>query len=82
MEEHMDLLNLNPIDYQSRGTGLILTRKPGQRVLIGKNVWVTVLGMRGNQVKMHFEAPKTINIVREELIDRDNLQALFLKDVI
>lgn len=50
---------------------LILGRKVGQRVRIGDDIYVTVTEVNGpySQVKLGFEAPKEIHIVREELID-------------
>lgn len=47
---------------------LILTRRQGENIIIGKDVQVRVLNIKGNQVKLGFEAPKNIVIVREELI--------------
>lgn len=46
---------------------LILSRKPSEAVLIGGNVVVRVLGVRGNVTRLGFEAPAGMNIVREEL---------------
>lgn len=49
---------------------LILTRKIGESLLIGDNVEITVLGVRGNQVKLGVEAPKEISVHREEIYHR------------
>ncbi len=46
---------------------LALSRKTGERILIGGDVVLTVLAVRGKQVCLGIEAPKTINILREEL---------------
>ncbi|MDH2923826.1 carbon storage regulator CsrA [Nicoletella semolina] len=46
---------------------LILTRKSGERLLIGENVEITVLSVRGNQVKLGVNAPKDIAVYREEI---------------
>ncbi len=46
---------------------LVLSRKPGQRILIGPNVEVTVSAIRGNQVKIAIECPRYIRVLREEL---------------
>lgn len=46
---------------------LVLARKVGQRVLIGDNIAVTVVRVVGNHVSLSFDAPRDINIVREEL---------------
>jgi carbon storage regulator len=48
-------------------SGLILTRRPGEAIKIGKNVTVTVLGMKGNQVRVNVDAPKNISVDREEI---------------
>lgn len=52
---------------------LILTRRIGEVVLIdkkNKNIKVVVLGVKGNQVRMGFEAPDDVSIHREEIQDR------------
>ena len=48
-------------------SGLVLTRRPGESIKIGKNVTVTVLGMKGNQVRVNIDAPKEIAVDREEM---------------
>jgi carbon storage regulator CsrA len=49
---------------------LILTRKIGETVCIGEDVTVTVLGVKGNQVRLGVNAPKTTIVHREEVFDR------------
>ncbi|WP_150539702.1 carbon storage regulator CsrA [Actinobacillus vicugnae] len=49
---------------------LILTRKIGESLLIGDNVEITVLSVRGNQVKLGVNAPKEISVHREEIYHR------------
>lgn len=49
---------------------LILTRRTGETVMIGSEVTMTILGVRGNQVRMGFSAPKTVPINREEIYER------------
>lgn len=49
---------------------LILTRKIGESLLIGDNVEITVLSVRGNQVKLGVNAPKNISVHREEIYHR------------
>lgn len=49
---------------------LILTRRPGESVMIGEEVVLTVLGVIGNQVRIGIQAPKEIPIHREEIYDR------------
>ena len=49
---------------------LILTRKPGERVRIGDNVVITVFGVNGNQVRIGVDAPREIEVHREEIYER------------
>ena len=49
---------------------LILTRKVGESVLIGDDISITVLSVRGNQVKLGVEAPKEVSVHREEIYKR------------
>ena len=46
---------------------LVLSRKPGERILIGDNVAITVVRIGPNTVRIGIEAPQDLNIVREEL---------------
>lgn len=46
---------------------LILTRKPGERVVIGENVLVTVMGVSGHTVRLGIAAPEGVSIYREEI---------------
>jgi len=49
---------------------LVLSRKPGQVVIIGKDVRLTILGVRGKQVRLGFAAPAEVPIRRDELAPR------------
>lgn len=48
---------------------LVLSRKPGEKILIGDNVSVTIVRIGPNTVRIGIEAPRTMNIVREEIAD-------------
>lgn len=46
---------------------LVLSRKPGEKILIGDNVTITVIRIGPNTVRLGIDAPKDLNIVRQEL---------------
>lgn len=46
---------------------LVLTRKIGEKVMIGDDVTVTILGLFGNHVRLGINAPKSVDIHREEI---------------
>ncbi|MDP5209655.1 carbon storage regulator CsrA [Microbulbifer sp. 2205BS26-8] len=49
---------------------LVVKRRPGENLRIGKNVSVTVLGISGNQVRVGIAAPKSLPVHREEVYIR------------
>lgn len=49
---------------------LILTRKEGQRIIVGDNVWVHLCCINGNQAQIGIDAPKNMQVHREEVYKR------------
>ncbi len=49
---------------------LILTRRISESVIIGDDVKITVLGIKGNQVRLGIDAPKSVSVHREEIYQR------------
>lgn len=49
---------------------LILTRRVGETLMVGDDVTVTVLGVKGNQVRIGVNAPKDVAVHREEIYER------------
>jgi carbon storage regulator len=54
---------------------LILTRRVGETLKVGNDVDVTVLGVKGNQIRIGIKAPKTVAVHREEIFDRIQREA-------
>ena len=54
---------------------LILTRRVGETVMIGEDVSVTVLRVKGNQVRLGVNAPKNVSVQREEIFERMKLES-------
>ena len=49
---------------------LILTRRVGESLMVGDDVTITVLGVKGNQVQVGVNAPKDVAVHREEILNR------------
>jgi carbon storage regulator len=49
---------------------LILTRRPNETLMIGTEITVTVLGVKGSQVRIGINAPKNVAVHREEIYER------------
>jgi carbon storage regulator len=49
---------------------LILTRRVGETLMVGDEVTITVLGVKGNQVRLGVNAPKHVAVHREEIYER------------
>ena len=60
---------------------LILTRKLGEKINIGDDITVTLIEIKGAQVKLGIEAPKTIEIHRQEIYERIREENLSSSDI-
>lgn len=49
---------------------LVLTRRIGENLIIGDDVTISVLGVKGNQVRIGIDAPKDVSVHREEIYER------------
>jgi carbon storage regulator len=58
---------------------LVLSRKPGERIMIGDDVKITIVRIGPNTVRVGIEAPRDMNIVREELCVQDAEQSAHLE---
>ena len=53
---------------------LILTRRVGETLMIGNDISITVLGVKGSQVRIGVDAPKEVAVHREEIFERINAE--------
>ena len=54
---------------------LILTRRTGEAIMVGEEVTITVLGIKGGQVRIRIDAPGEIAVHREEIFERIKAEA-------
>jgi carbon storage regulator len=58
---------------------LVLTRRPGESIVVGENIVVTVIEIKGGQVRIGIDAPREVDVYREEIyeqVKQENLAAI------
>ena len=58
---------------------LVLTRRPGESIVVGENIVVTVIEIKGGQVRIGIDAPRDVDVYREEIyeqVKQENLSAI------
>ena len=58
---------------------LVLTRRPGESIVVGENIVVTVIEIKGGQVRIGIDAPREVDVYREEIYEQvrqENLNAI------
>jgi carbon storage regulator len=58
---------------------LVLTRRPGESIIIGDNIVITIIEIKGGQVRVGVDAPRSIDVYREEIYEQvrqENLAAI------
>ena len=64
---------------------LVLTRRPGESIVVGENIVVTVIEIKGGQVRIGIDAPREVDVYREEIYEQvrqENLSAIANADEI
>lgn len=64
---------------------LVLTRRPGESIVVGENIVVTVIEIKGGQVRIGIDAPRDVDVYREEIyeqVKQENLSAIANVDTI
>ena len=60
---------------------LILTRRCGEGIKIGRDITVTVLGIKGNQIRLGIDAPKDVSVHRNEIFERIQAEQGNVEDI-
>lgn len=60
---------------------LVLSRKPGESLLIGDNIYVKIVSVDGDKVRVAIDAPKNVNIMRNELTEAEKINNQAVKKV-
>jgi carbon storage regulator CsrA len=68
-----EYVGLPPPIYEGRVSMLVLTRKEGESILIGKDIRVIVVKIQGNQIRLGIEAPPHLSVVRESMLPVDKI---------
>ena len=55
---------------------LCLSRKLGEKIIIGDNITITVIDIQGNKIRLGIEAPRDVSVMREELVEPKTLDEL------
>lgn len=58
---------------------LVLTRRPGESIVVGEDIVITVIEIKGGQVRIGIDAPRSIDVYREEIyeqVKQENLSAI------
>lgn len=64
---------------------LVLTRRPGESIIIGENIVITVIEIKGGQVRIGIDAPREVEVYREEIYEQvrqENLAAIANVDAV
>lgn len=58
---------------------LVLTRRPGESIVVGEDIVITVIEIKGGQVRIGIDAPRSVDVYREEIyeqVKQENLSAI------
>jgi carbon storage regulator len=74
------LFSCHVVHHQGVNGMLVLSRKPGERILVGNDVVITIVRIGPNTVRLGIDAPGHMNIVREELCDPNVIDTVIKQD--